>query len=108
MAATLGALPARESEFILELISGSSRISKTFAIDSGNRRISPLRTSNVWEWLLYPGEPRLDGAPFHSVEILYPARAISIFGWKMHWLIPFFVFSLIFGYALKGVVGVEF
>lgn len=100
--------PAREGQYALELVSGASKISKTLSIGSNLQRISPLRTSNFWEWLLYPGEARLDGAPFRSVEVLFPARELSIFGWKMHWIVPFFVFSLIFGYALKGVVGVEF
>lgn len=65
------------------------------------------QTSNFGEWLLFPVQPMLE-SPLRSIEVLFPSRDISFFGWEMHWLIPFFVFTLLFGYALKGVMGVEF
>lgn len=42
-----------------------------------------------------------------QVRINYPARLGAFFGWNVHWLIPFFILTLIFGYAFKGIMGVE-
>ncbi len=58
--------------------------------------------------LLHPGEPPLPaGTPIRSVEVLYPAKELAVFGLAVHWLIAYFVLSLVFGFALKGVFKVE-
>lgn len=58
--------------------------------------------------LLHPGEPPLAaGTPVRSIEILYPAERLVVFGLSVHWLIAYFVLSLAFGFALKGVFRVE-
>lgn len=74
---------------------------------SGSVYLAGPQTSNFGKWLLFPVQPMLE-PPFRAIEILFPARDVSIFGWEMHWLIPFFIFTLLFGYALKGLMGVEF
>lgn len=57
---------------------------------------------------LYPGQPPIPPAhPVEAVEILYPSLDLTVFGWSIHWLVAFFVLSLAFGFALKGVLGVE-
>jgi len=94
-------------EFTLEIAAAGATQTKSFSTISGAVRRSPLRTASFLDLLLYPGEPQLTGA-LQSIEITYPVSETGTFGWKMHWLIPFFVFSLVFGYALKGVMGVEF
>ena len=35
------------------------------------------------------------------------ALAMPVFGWNIHWLVYFFVLSLAFGFAFKGVFGVQ-
>ncbi|HPW18920.1 MAG TPA: hypothetical protein PLP83_11180 [Candidatus Aminicenantes bacterium] len=58
--------------------------------------------------VLYPGEPPLpDGAPVRSIEVIYPARRLAAFGLSVHWLAAYLVLSIAFGFALKGVFGVE-
>ena len=47
------------------------------------------------------------GDPLESIKINYPKRDLSLFGWNIHWMILFFVFCMVFAFALKGVVGVE-
>ncbi len=95
-------------EYNLEITVGASRESKLFTVPAGFRRVSPLRTSSVLDLLLYPGEPSLPVGPVKSIEIGYARRDVLLFGYGMHWLIPFFALSLVLGYALKGVMGVEF
>jgi len=58
--------------------------------------------------LLYPGEnPLPGGIPVRSIEILYPAGRLNAFGLGLHWLVAYFVLSIIFGFAFKGVFKVE-
>jgi hypothetical protein len=98
----------RPGEFALGVSAAGETVSKQLVSGAELRRVSPLRTSSMMDLLLYPGEPKLTGNSVRAVEILYPPREVRIFGWATHWLIPFFIFTLLFGYALKGVVGAEF
>jgi hypothetical protein len=34
--------------------------------------------------------------------VAYPDRAVSVLGLGMHWMIPFFVLSIAFAFALRG------
>jgi len=60
-------------------------------------------------FLLFPTEPPLDAAAgIRSIDIKdWPHRDLSVFGLGVHWLIVFFAVSLVAGFAVKGVFGVE-
>jgi uncharacterized membrane protein (DUF106 family) len=63
---------------------------------------------SILDQALYPGEPPLPGrGPVRSIEILYPARRLSILGIGINWLVGYFILSMIFGFGLKGVFKVE-
>ncbi len=50
---------------------------------------------------LYPGEPSLtEGTVLESIKVTYPSAKISLFGWNIHWLVLFFILTLIFGFVL--------
>lgn len=95
-------------DFTLELNVAGQTAAKQLAVGQAVRRISPLRTPNLLDLLLYPGEPKLEGSAVRSIEVLYATREIGFLGFEVHWLIPFFALSLVFGFALKGVMGAEF
>lgn len=58
--------------------------------------------------LMNPAEASLPSGSFASVvSILYPKREAEFWGITMHWLVAFFVFSLIVAFGLKGTLGVE-
>ena len=58
--------------------------------------------------LLYPGEPPIAaGHPIEAVEIIYPPLELRLLGIDVDWLIAFLVLSMVFGFAFKGVLGVE-
>ena len=42
-----------------------------------------------------------------SVEVVYPEARLELLGIRFHWLVAFFLLSIIFGFALKGVFRVE-
>ena len=63
----------------------------------------------VWETLLYPGEAPIPRAhPVEAVEIgYYPSLELGVLGWNVHWLVAIFILSMAFGFAFKGVLGME-
>jgi hypothetical protein len=84
--------------FTKELAVGQKSLSK----------VPVLRTRRFLDLVLNPGEPPLSkdsGAV--SVEVSYPSRHLPFLGWKVNWLVAFFVLSLAFGFALKGFFKVE-
>jgi uncharacterized membrane protein (DUF106 family) len=94
----------------LVLRAGGATIEKAVVV--GGR--SPVQVSalasrgSFWKRLLHPGEPPLpSGLPVRSVEILYPAGTLAAFGLQVNWLVAYFVLSIVFGFALKGVFKVE-
>ena len=82
---------------------------KQVAVAGRLEGVSSLRTGQDWmESLLYPGEaPIPRESVVESIEIQYPELDITVLGWRMNWLILFLVFSLGFGYASKGLLGVQ-
>ena len=58
--------------------------------------------------LLYPGEPPIAADHvLEAVDISYPALEFRLLGIGVDWLIAFFALSMVFGFAFKGVLGVE-
>jgi uncharacterized membrane protein (DUF106 family) len=86
-------------------------LTKPLAV-AGPRRLSKVSTLTVGrsllKQLLYPGERALPGdTPVTSIEVLYPGRSLRFFGLSVHWLVAYFVLSIVFGFAFKGVFNVE-
>jgi len=58
--------------------------------------------------LLNPGEKPLPReAEIKKIEVVYPSARLNLFGLKIHWLVAYFVLSIIFGFGLKGWFKVE-
>ena len=72
-------------------------------------RVSPsVVGSSLLEIIFNPGEKPIPINPLiKRIEVGYPSRSIEILGWRIHWLVLFFVFSIISGFAFRGVFGVE-
>lgn len=67
-----------------------------------------IARSNIGVKLMNPSEASIPQAAFASViGIDYPKRDLEVFGISMHWLVAFFVISLVAAFSLKGIVGVE-
>jgi len=72
-------------------------------------RFSPLKPkASFWEAFLNPAEKPLpkDGQ-IEAITINYRPALMNILSLKVHWIIVFFVLSLIAGFGLKGFFGVE-
>ncbi len=101
-----------EEEGIHELaltVNGQRIVKQVVVAQSPLSKISPVKVRrNFMDELFNPGEAPLHGnSPVKSVEINYPSQLMNLFGWRIHWIIVYFVLSLIFGFAFKGVFKVE-
>jgi len=90
-------------------INGQSFIKKVAVDQKPLTKISPLKVQqNFIDELFNPGEPPLPrDLPIKSIEVKYPAKNMNLFGWHLHWIIVYFSLSIIFGFALKGVLKIE-
>jgi uncharacterized membrane protein (DUF106 family) len=96
-----------ESEGDFEIgvaVDGADPVTKTVRVTERTVRLSPLRVDrNFLSQLIYPAEPPLpSGGPVRSISLDYPDREVSVLGFGMHWMIPFFVLSIAFAFALRG------
>ncbi len=101
--------PTQAGCYNLTLLLGDQAITKSLCVGPRWETVSEIRTGgNVWERLLHPAEPPLDAAsPIESIAIPHPPLSFRLFGWNTPWLLIFFVLSLVFGFAVKGFMGVE-
>jgi hypothetical protein len=85
------------------------RIVKTLPADGGLRPVSPRRpTRGFWDQLLYPLEkPFPATSPVRSIDVQLPQRSTPILGLDVHWLITFFVLSMVFALVLKPFLKVQ-
>ncbi|HVN80041.1 MAG TPA: hypothetical protein VMW38_13670 [Terriglobia bacterium] len=85
-------------------------IAKSVTVSTGGlARVSPVRPSaDFWSVALHPGEsPIPKDDPVREISLDYPSRSIDVFGWKLHWLLVFFVLSTLSGFLFKGLFKVE-
>jgi uncharacterized membrane protein (DUF106 family) len=90
-------------------INGETVSKKVAVAQKPLSKISPLKPGKKFlDQILYPAESPVKGKiPIHAVEIKYPTKSMNLFGWKIHWIIIYFVLSIIFGFAFKGVFKVQ-
>ena len=71
--------------------------------------LAPLTTNReFFNQLFNPADrPLPKSVPLDSIELMYPGRSLRFLGMNIHWLLAFFVLSLIFGFSLKGLFKVE-
>jgi hypothetical protein len=95
----------REGEYELGLHVAGAHLTKTVRVTPRAVRLSPVRVDRGFvSQLLYPAEPPLPaGSPVRAVHLSYPEREVSVLGHGMNWMIPFFVLSIVFAFALRGV-----
>lgn len=93
----------------LVTIGGETITKKVSVAQKPLSKISPLKTNKrFFDQLMYPTEqPIKSQIPVQAIEIQYPSKRMDLFGWKIHWIIVYFVLSIVFGFAFKGVFNVQ-
>ncbi len=65
-------------------------------------------STGLWDAFLNPGEePIAKNSLVKRIDVIYSSRSIEILGWQIHWLVAFFILSIVFGFAFKGLFSVE-
>lgn len=96
-------------EHTLTIKVGNDAATKRIVVGQRDRlyRLAPLRhDGNFWDGLLYPGEKKLPGA-ISEIKLEYPGIEMDVLGWQIHWIIVYFVLSILFGLSMKGVFKVD-
>jgi len=102
--------PVQAGNHELEFSVGGEKIRKTLSVKSPPlSRISPVKfKKNFFDELINPTEaPIRKDLPIQSIEILYPTKNMNVLGLGIHWLIVYFILTIIMGFSLKSVFKVE-
>lgn len=94
----------------VEVRADSETLTKHVRVAAGFAQAASRRVRGGW-WnrLTHPAEPPLPAAgPVESIEITYPSWADTSPLLAMHWIVWYFLLSLVFGLLLKRPLGVEF
>jgi hypothetical protein len=84
-------------------------VSKGVTVGIGPIPLAPTRpSSEIFDQLLHPGEsPVPSHVAVRGITVHYRRAAVSFFGWQVHWVIPFLVLTILFGFALQKPLGVK-
>jgi len=99
----------RQGIFELMFALNYGMVTKRLAVNGTLTRLSVRRVSKDFlQQVLYPAEESIpEDAGVEYIEITYPPIAYTVFGLRIHWLVIFFVVSIVTGFMLKGFVKVE-
>jgi uncharacterized membrane protein (DUF106 family) len=99
--------PAKAGTYELSVNSKGKAYGKELVVgEAGVSGVSAKRVSGIFSQLMNPGEKPLGGG-LKAIEVRYPERENTLFGFGVHWVITFFVVSLVAAFALKGVLKTE-
>ncbi len=100
-----------ESEGVYDILFHGSDIEvkkKVFVAHKTARLASETYKGGIVNSFFNPGEPPLaEDAALDSIRVSYPSAKIRLFGYSVHWLILFFIFTLIFGFILMKPLNVR-
>lgn len=96
-------------EYSLAVLIQGATFAKTVNISNQLVRLSPERLQGNWlDRVMHPSEAQLPrNGPLESIEVQYSSRNFTLWGYALDWILVFLVLSLIAGFALKGVFGVQ-
>lgn len=96
-------------EYQLRISVGDQEFLKEMVVGERASRISSQRAGEGLGGRFFnPGEPPLPAdSPVSWVKLTYPSASLSLFGLRLHWIWPWLILSLAFGYALKGPLRVQ-
>jgi uncharacterized membrane protein (DUF106 family) len=102
----VGALSDGSYQLLLEM--DGQELAKSVVVGRYSGTISPRRPSaGLLDQLLYPVEPPVPGdAAVEAIEVAYSTATVSFFGWDTHWMIAFFILTIVFAFVLQKPLGV--
>jgi len=98
----------KPGRYNLSIDAGGEVVTKELVVADRWDAVSTMRTQNWLDELLYSSEPPIEaGKHTRSVEVFYRPLEIPVWTWYADWLTLFLVLSIVFGFAFKGVLGVQ-
>lgn len=96
-------------DYELKFLVGNETITKKLVAEPRLARLSSeLTQASLSQLLITPGEsPIPSSAPVKEIKVVYPEMHIKILGRNVHWMVLFFVLSIVSAFALKGVFKVQ-
>jgi hypothetical protein len=97
----IDALAEGSHELVLE--ADGLELEKRVLVGRRGGPISPRRPSaRFLDQLLYPVEAPVPGdASVAAIEVAYATATVSFFGWDTHWMVVFFILTILFAFALQ-------
>jgi hypothetical protein len=95
--------PEDSGAYVMRVRVGAWTFDKTLVASDGPARRSPLRPAEgLVAQAINPAEaPIPAGTPVSEVRIGYAPRSVVLMGWQTTWVVPFLLFSVLWGFALK-------
>jgi hypothetical protein len=95
-------------EYELTVRVGEERLTKSIRVAGSTELRSPVRPSSLWEQIIWPAEsPIPRGSQVEAIRVDYGDGEIDMFGWGTHWIIAFFILTMVFAFALQKPLGVK-
>jgi uncharacterized membrane protein (DUF106 family) len=93
----------------IEIVVGDERYSKTLVAEASLKPVQARRQkSGIVATILHPGEkPIGSDSPVKMIKVHYPKRRFALAGISMHWLVAYFLLSVIIAFILKRPFGVQ-
>lgn len=94
-------------DYELEIRNGNDVVTKTVRVSDSVVRRSPTRVRGFLNEIIYPAEASLpsDG-DIDAIDVTYPDASVRVLGFEQHWMVVFFVLSIVFAFILRGPFGV--
>ena len=98
----------RPGEYELVISIGEETLTKSMRVSGTTMLRSPIRPSSLLDQLIYPVEqPVPRGSSAEAIRLDYVEAEINMFGWHTHWIIAFFILTMLFAFALAKPLGVK-
>ena len=93
---------------VLHVRAAGRSYDKSLVAAGGLAYVPARRVNSRLKQLWHPGESVLPGDTVEWIEVGYPAAEIRVFGWRIHWLLWFFVVSMTGALMFRKRLGVTF
>lgn len=100
---------AREpGDYLATVGVGGAKAPKTVRVNDRLVRISPIKVAKGFvDQAVFPAENPIEGIEaLEAIEISYADREVNFFGWRTHWLVAFFILTIVFAFLLRTPMGV--
>jgi len=95
-----------EHELVVRI--GDTTLTKSIRGAGSTVRRSPVRPAGLLGQIVYPAEDPLPSeSGVASISVSYADADVSLLGIEMHWIIAFFILTMIFAFALAKPMGVK-